>query len=579
MSTATGERAVGGPLPKDPFALRPPAHTAERFRARGWWRDTSIVHDLLSTAAERPDDPAVIVSSAEEGRMTVVRYAELAAYVRRFTAALISLGVRRGDRVAFQLPNRWETAALTYACAWRGAVAVPLLPTMRALELEQMLAASRAQVCVVPDSWDGYDCAAALAEVSVRLPWLRQRVVHGSRPPQGAIDFAEYFLHTPHEERVPTLPLPSGADLDRVCVMLFTSGTTGHRKAVLHTENTLYAGCGGAAAENERGWAAREVFSTPHYLTGSAGLLYGIWGPVLAGGIGAHQDVWSPHSYLELLSAAAVTQTFMAPAFARDLLAEQARRSRVLPALRFVLCGGAPIRPHLVQELNEGLSVPVRSCWGMTEAGMCFRTREDDPCGWAQHSDGSALPGIEQDLPLVPGGRGERRLLIRGTSVAVGYWQPGTEEPLHETWRENDGWVDTGDLVREDGRGGIRFAGRGSRRVGEPFAVPVTEVEREILRHPGVRETAVVGYEDAEGTERLCAVVVSRDGRCPTLAELVGILTERGMTRHYLPDRLVELSEELPKTENGKIRYGWLKAMLVESTEDSADDRAPRETR
>ncbi|SMF50697.1 AMP-binding protein [Streptomyces sp. Amel2xC10] len=568
---------VEGPWSMEGAAgLRVPGDVAERFRERGWWRDTSVLHDLLRVAAERPDDPAIVVYSAQDGRSTTVRYAELAFHVRRFTAALTSLGVRRGDRVAFQLPNWWEVAALTLACCWTGAIAVPLLPTLRALELERILRAARAQVCVVVDTWEGYDCVAALEEISARLPWLRHAVVHGERVPPWAVDFREHFLRTPHEERTAPPRLPSGAALDRVCMLLFTSGTTGERKAVLHTENTLYAGTGAGASTVERGWAVREVFSTPHPITGPAGLLYCVWGPILAGGTGAYQDVWAPERYLELLSAASVTQTFLAPSFVQQLLEEQRRRPRSLPSLRFVMTGAAPVRADLARAIHDELKVPVRACWGMTEAGMGFRTREDDPCDWAAKSDGSPMPGLEMRLLPGPDDDGVHRLLVRGASVAVGFWRPGSGEPFHETWRRDDGWLDTGDLVREDGRGGIRFAGRASRRVGATFMIPVTEVEQEILRHPGVREVVLVGYEDEPGHESSCAVVVADGDRCPTLAELVGILVERGMTPWYLPTRLLEVSPELPRNENGKIRYERLKAMIVDSAGQLAGDRDER---
>ncbi|MFE4670228.1 AMP-binding protein [Streptomyces sp. NPDC056716] len=569
------EPAAGGPsFAETAFDLRIPEDIAGRFREQGWWRDTSILHDLLRVAAERPDDPAIVAHSAHEGRTTTVRYGELVRYVRRFSAALRSLGVRRGSRVAFQLPNWWEAAALTLACCWTGAIAVPLLPTLRALELERMLEAARAQVCIVVDTWDGYDCGAALEQISARLPWLRHSVIHGDRVPPWAIDFGDYFLRTPHEERSTAPPrLPSGADLDRVCLLLFTSGTTGERKAVLHTENTLYAGTGAGASPVERGWAAREVFSTPHPITGPAGMLYCVWGPILAGGTGAYQDVWTPEGYLELLSAASVTQTFMAPFYAQQLLTEHRRRPRSLPSLRFVMTGAAPVTPALAREIHDDLDVPVRSCWGMTEVGMGFRTREDDPCDWAAKSDGSPLPGLEMRLRPAPGDTGVCRLLVRGASLCVGFVQPGSGEPLHETWRHDDGWLDTGDLVRDDGRGGIRFVGRASRRIGATFMVPVAEVEREILRHPGVREAVLVGYEDERGYERSCVVVVAAGDRCPTLAELVAILTERDMTQWYLPTRLLEIPRELPRNENGKIKYERLKAMIVDSARQSATDR------
>ncbi|MGP4111154.1 AMP-binding protein [Streptomyces sp. 4N509B] len=554
------------------FTVRPPVEVATRFRARGWWRDTSVLHDLVRHAVERPYAPAIVARGVAEGRTRVIRYADLLCYVRRFAAALTSLGVDRGDRVAFQLPNWWEAAAMTLACRWAGAIAVPLQITLRSLELERVLNAAQAQLCVVPDSWDGYECAAALEEIAPRLPWLRYRAVYGDRVPPGAVDFAEYFLRTPHEEW-DTAParLPTSGELDQPCVLLFTSGTTGERKAVLHTENTLYAGCGGHAAVVARGWSDGEVFATPLPITGQAGMLYAVWAPVLAGGTGVYQDAWSPAGYLELLAEAEVTQTLMAPLFAEQLMAEYRRRPRPLPSLRLVMCGGTPVEPELVREVTARLGVPLRACWGMTETGMGFRTPEDAPDDRACHSDGAPMPGVETELPPVPGGDGLCRLRVRGAGVSIGFWQPGSGTGVRQPWHDDAGWVETGDLVRPDGRGGIRFASRGDRRLGSFHIIPVAEVEREIMRHPGVREAAIVGHHDAHGHEHLCVAVVASGNRCPSLAELAQILTERGMSQAYLPTMLREVGPALPRTENGKIHYGRLRAMTVDSAAGSAE--------
>ncbi|GAA3062631.1 hypothetical protein GCM10020000_52460 [Streptomyces olivoverticillatus] len=87
--------------------------------------------------------------------------------------------------MAYQLPGWWETAALTLAC-WRvGALAVPVLPAVRAHGLERILRGTQARVCVVPDEWEGFAHAEVLAELAPRLPWLRRRVVVGGRGADG----------------------------------------------------------------------------------------------------------------------------------------------------------------------------------------------------------------------------------------------------------------------------------------------------------------------------------------------------------------------------------------------------------
>lgn len=543
----------------NPFDLLPPAGVADAYRDKGWWRDTSILHDLVSAAAADPARPAIVSYRSETARTVTVRYGELLRYVQRFAGALTALGIRRGDAVAFQLPSWWETTVLTLSCMWVGAVAVPIHTSVGARELEMTLTEARARLAVVPATWQGTDHALQLEKIAGRLPLLRHRVVYGESAGVGTIDFAAHFLDTAHEDTHTLPPLPTGQEMDRARLLMFTSGTTGRRKSVVHTENTLYAGIGAAADPVERGWADGEVFGVPHPITGLAGLLYVVWGPILARGTGVYSDVWEPGRLLDLVEAAGVTQVFAAPAFLAQLADAQEERQRDLTSLRFVMAGAAPVRPELVERLATTLSVQVRACWGMTEVGLGIRTREDDPPGWAAHSDGKPLPGLEVDLRPVPETEGVHRLWVRGPSVCTALWRSGDAASI--VGDTDNGWLDTGDLVRGDGRGGMRLVGRASRRIGNEYMIPVEEVEKELARHPSVREVAVIGYTDPEQGERPCAVVVP-NGPPPTLAQLREYLTGQGMTTWYLPTRLLEV-DTLPHNENGKVAYDDLHAMLT----------------
>lgn len=537
---------------------------AAHYRREGWWRDRSILHDLVSAAATCPDRPAIIAHRAAAGRVITVRYGELLRYVRRFAGGLTALGIRRGDAVAWQLPNWWETTALTLACMWIGAVAVPIQTSIGPREVELILTDAQARLCVTPQAWQGAELAWELERMASRLPRLRYRVVYGDQPGNGAIDFADHFLNTPHEDlaRMPP-PLPAGPAMDEARMLIFTSGTTGQRKSVLHTENSIYAGIAGHATPIERGWDHREIFCTPHPITGLAGVLYNIWGPVLAQGTAVYQDVWDADRQLDLMAAAGVTQLFAAPIFYTQMVEAQRQRPRHLPALRLLKAGATPVPSDLVHQLADEFRVPIRACWAMTEVCMGIRIREDDPDRWAAHSDGRPLPGLSMDLRPVPGVAGLNRLWVRGPSLCTAVWQTNEagERDVRTLWDADDGWFDTGDLVRDDGRGGIRFAGRASRRIGGMFMIPVEEVEKELQQHPAVKEVAVIGYPAADCDEQPCAVVASR-GRCPSLTDLRDFLAWRGMTEWYLPTKLVQV-DTLPRDACGKVDYDRLPTVLT----------------
>src|SRR5262245_61874686 len=214
---------------------------ARHYRSKGWWRDTTFLDDLAESVRMRPDEPALINGRAADGTVRVVSYREFDQLIRRIAGGLDDLGVRVGDVVAFQLPDWWETAALLFACSRVGAVAQPIVPQLRGREIERMLARTGARVCVTADSWAGFAHARALAEMAPRRPQLRHRVVYGDATDTDALDFHEFFVNRPD----PDLSGLSPADPDRPSMVLFTSGSTGEPKGVLHTNNTVFAGTSG----------------------------------------------------------------------------------------------------------------------------------------------------------------------------------------------------------------------------------------------------------------------------------------------------------------------------------------------
>lgn len=265
--------------------LRPSAATVEQYRKEGVWRSDSLLDDLARWRAETPDAPAILASEAGWGVLRL-SYAQYAEHVDRFAGALHALGVRSGQVVAMQLPNRWQVGPLVLACARIGAVAAPIMCTIRPRELERVLRRLEAVVCVTIDRWDGFEHAAALADMAPRLPALRHRVVLGERTADGELDFREHFERTEHG----ALPDPAGVDPDRVSLVLFTSGTSGEPKAALHTLNTSYAWYSGVGATD--GIGPDSHVYTPHAAMHSAGLNFGLFMPLHRGACAVIADVW-----------------------------------------------------------------------------------------------------------------------------------------------------------------------------------------------------------------------------------------------------------------------------------------------
>jgi cyclohexanecarboxylate-CoA ligase len=534
----------------------PSPEQAARFYAAGWWRKQTFTDDLAAAVRDRAEHTAIV--AYENGQLArSLTYAELGTLVTRYAAALTELGVGHGSVVALHLPNRWQLSALYLACHRIGAVIAPLRITFGARELGHALATSQASVCVTMDSYDGADYAARLAEVAPAT--LRHQVILGGTGAAGAIDFDSFFTGTAWEERHP-LPDAAPGGPDDPSLLLFTSGTTGQLKGVVHSSNTLYAAFRGEIVP--LGLGPGDVLCSPQNLTHLAAM-YGCYMAVM---LGATHVMTDPNAdmgvLLDAMAAQRVSYVYAAPAYALEMLDEQRAHPRDTASLRLLVTGSAPIPAGLPAAVREVLGVELRALWGMTENGCVTITRADDPPGWAAHSDGSPVPWMDVRIEPAEDGGDAGRLLIRGASMCLGYLgQPD----VFAHCVDGAGWFDTGDLARDDGRGGIKLAGRRSDVItrGAGFKVPVLEVESVLLTHPAVADVVLIGYPDVPSGELVAAIVVPvSETSPPVLGELHQHLAEARMTQMQWPDRLI-YTRELPRDSLGKIQRGELRERLA----------------
>ncbi|TXS07068.1 AMP-binding protein, partial [Streptomyces sp. wa22] len=152
------------------------------YRRRGWWRDDTFLDDLRGQARRRPRKLAIAGRRLDEARTDTLDYAELSRLTDRFAGGLLELGVKRGDVVAVQLPNRWEMVPLMFACMAVGAVICPVAPVCQAEELRHRLALTEARVCVTLPEWEGYPLAETVCGLLGELPLEHVVVVDGPGP-------------------------------------------------------------------------------------------------------------------------------------------------------------------------------------------------------------------------------------------------------------------------------------------------------------------------------------------------------------------------------------------------------------
>jgi cyclohexanecarboxylate-CoA ligase len=535
------------------FDNAPARRDGARYRERGWWRDATFVSDLHAAARSTPDKPAIIAARAFARDVARISYAELAAHVDRLAAGLLALGVGREDIVAIQLPSWWQYNALALACARIGAVVAPIPVDYRRRETEFVLARTEAAVYIGPASWLGFSHRGLLREMAPALPALRHRVLldAGDDLAPGELEFDAWFADPVHSRRHARAELDRRAPgADDVFLVMYTSGTTGEPKGVVHSYNTLYAIT--RALRDSAGLGAADVITTPSGVTGLVGFLYDFLLPLLCGATAVYADLGDPERGLQLIEDHAVSFAYAIPNYLAGLASAQQRRPRRIGSLRTVVTGSAPVPPHLIPSLRETLGVRVQSLWGMTEMGGATFTWPDDPPDTPAHSDGRPIEWME--IKIDDGGR----LRVRGANLCLGYFQ---RPEVYAACLDDDGWFDTGDLVRPDGRGGIRIIGRVKDvivRNGQK--VPVVEVESALAAHPSVAAVALIADPDTDLGERVVAVIVPRDAP-PSLADLRDHLRAAGMSAQYWPDRL-HLVRDMPLTSSGKIQKFVLQDQL-----------------
>ena len=486
----------------DPVLIAPRrAHSV----AQGFWHDRTINDDLDACVAACPDKLALTAVRAESGATTRFTYHELAAMADRVAVGLARLGVGQGDVVACQLPNWWQFTITYLACSRIGAVMNPLMHIFRERELSFMLKHGEAKVVIVPKLFRGFDYEQMVTALQPSLPELKHIVVVDGT----GVNSFDALLSGPDWE--------SEADAqdnlsrhrpgpDDVTQLMYTSGTTGEPKGVMHTANTTMANIIPYAQRLQLG--AEDVVLMASPMAHQTGFMYGLIMPILLKASAVILDVWEPLKAIALVRAERCSFTMASTPFLTDLAKNVAESGQAVPTLATFLCAGAPIPGPLVEQARAALGAKVVSAWGMSENGAVTVTLLDDDDERSVNTDGCPLPGVEikvvdlHDKALPPGESG--RLLLRACSNFGGYLK---RPQLNGTDAED--WFDTGDLARIDARGYVRITGRSKDviiRGGEN--IPVVEIESLLYKHPAVAMAAVVSYPDERLGERACAVVV-----------------------------------------------------------------------
>jgi len=535
------------------FAIQLEPARGEAMRASGLWPGRLFTDDLDEALRDTPDALAIVAHRTEGGEVRLT-WRELGDAVQRIAVALAGLGVQPGQVVSFQLPNWWQFVAVYLACVRIGAVANPMVPIFRQRELRFMLRFAETRVMIVPSRYRGFDYGAMMRELRGDLPDLKRVLLVGG---EGDESFEQVLL-APVGDAAQAQALlrkrrPAPDDLTQV---MYTSGTTGEPKGVMHTHDTLVGGAGCFIRSIRLTQEHRVLMASP--LGHQSGFLYGMGVALALKTTLVLQDVWNPALAADLIEREGVGYTFASSPFLADL--SNGADARKLRTLRYFVCSGAPIPGPLVERAQQ-LGFRVLAGWGMTENGIVTVVRPEDAAETSVTTDGRAIEGMEVRVvgedgePLAPGQVGE--LEARGAALFVGYLKrpSGRQHPL--------GWIPH---RRPGADGRTRLVANGAARTCHPRGARTFRVEVEALlyRHPAVQIAAIVAYPDDRLGERACAFVVPRPGATVDLGSIVSFLKEQQLAVQYIPER-VEVRDALPSTPSGKVQKFRLRELLREA--------------
>jgi long-chain acyl-CoA synthetase len=501
---------------------------------------------------------------------------EINRNANRLGNALKGLGLGRGDRVAIQMPNSPEILSAFPAIYKIGAVVVPLNPLLRPDQASYIYRDCGAKAIITSS-----DFVVRVLEAQKQTPNLEHVILTDRDDVPGTVSYPG-IMSTNSD----TLTIEH-TDNDDVAALIYTAGTTGPPKGVVHTHYSLYINALffyeyvlvhrsltlqlNSRALNPKTLQLNEAnqrVSGVNRAMVSLGVLplshsFGIAFANTSNFVGGKSILlrwWNVEEALKAIQTFRVTQMAAVPTMYIQMLEFPELDKYDLSSLEDCQCGAAPLPVEVALKWKQKVGVDIREGWGLTESGATTTGQPGDlPPRYG--SIGKCLLKCntikvfdERGQELPPGQRGE--IVIKGPTLMKGYWN--LPEETAKTIK--DGWFHTGDLGYVDEDGYFYITGRKKDiiiRGGENVS-PV-EVEEVLLQHPAVAEAGVVGIPDAVYGEEIKAFVVIKPGKRANEEELIAFCKDRLPT--FKSPKKVQFMKSLPRNILGKVLRAELRQL------------------
>ena len=541
-SAAVPSRAQPGPWGETMSEMRREVHFGNRVVRCFTPRRVHVAQLLADVLATRPDAEALVIGPLR------LSWRGLHHAVCKCAAGLKQRGIGPGDRVALFMDNSAEFVIVVYACAWLGAVAVPITSRARAAEIEYSLNDAEAIALV---------CSRNLAEfvpAPVALRSLQHRfVVGGTR--EGFELFSDLMQAQP-------LVQPHESAEDDLAVLLYTSGTTGKPKGAMLSHLNIVHSVMHFVQAMGLGPDDRSVVAVP--LSHVTGLVAELYTMLHAQGCVVLMPPFKASEFVRLASEERMTHTIMVPAMYNLCLLLPNLQEHDLHHWRIGAFGGAPMPSASIEAMAERLpNLTLMNAYGSTET--CSPATIMPPGQTSQHRDSVGLAVscgeisiVDDDGNEVP--RGEAgEIWIAGPMVSQGYWR--NEAATASEFK--GGYWRSGDIGSMDAEGFVRILDRKKDVINRGgYKIFCAAAENTITEHPEVIEVALVGVPCAVLGERVHAFVCVRQLDASTQAAALQAFSTERLSDYAVPETWTIGTEPLPRNLNGKVMKRALRDSL-----------------
>ncbi len=494
----------------------------------------------LIRAAHQFGDCAAVVDGS-----TRLTYTQLHHHCRDFAAALISRGVRAGDRVALWSPNTYHWVIAALGTHYAGATLVPINTRYTGTEALDIIERVHTAALVVAGNFLGTDRYAQLrtANPDLQIPTvIRVPVDGGDTEAPGVTDFDDFLALATAEARTEADAWAQTVGPEDIADIMFTSGTTGRSKGVLsaHRQSIGIAQAWSACAE----LTAEDNYLIINPFFHTFGYKAGILTCLSTGATMVPMAVFDVPRVMALVAEEKISVLPGAPTIYQSILDHPDRPNHDLSNLRIAITGAAAVPVPLVERMQSELNFDaVLTAYGQTEAVVITMCRTDDDPVTVSTTSGRAIEGMEVRIAE----NGE--ILVRGDNVMLGYLD---DAEATAATIDNDGWLHTGDIGVQDERGYVDITDRlKDMYICGGFNVYPAEIENTLARLDAVAESAVIGLPDERMGEVGCALIVLRPGHTTSEAEVLAFCKEH--LANFKVPRSVRFVDALPRNLAGKV--------------------------